>query len=105
MVLIIVPCTVVEQTNTEESQGKGDKKHREWRLPQMPFLRRFGHEGIAPVAGEPVPARDDPGILLQLRSGLWALFSLQRQTNRDDARFTTAKGRWIGSAANGPHNM
>lgn len=35
----------------------------------------MSHERVAPVAGEPVPAGIDAGILLQLRLGLWTLFS------------------------------
>src|SRR5215472_3476990 len=99
MVLIIVPCTVVEQMDTEESQGKGDKKDREWRLPQMLFSVASGMRGWRRLPVNLYRQERTRGILLQLRSGLWALFRCSRLTV-DKSRWRKvqgAKGRWIGS--------
>jgi hypothetical protein len=42
------------------------RRERRKGTPEMFFLRRFGHWTLGELAGEPVLAEDDAGILLQM---------------------------------------
>lgn len=77
MILILVPCAVIEKTDGHEAQSQSDERNCRRRLPNMLFFHGGGGQGAHDFCdGHPgIVKRPGGGILLQLNGGLGALFS------------------------------